>query len=476
MTAPAPDSAPAAPVPPSNKTALFVVFFVVFIDLLGFGIVLPLMPRLAVEYMSGFTREQIGLTVGLLYSSFSLMQFVFSPMWGRWSDRVGRRPVIIISLAGSVVCYALFGFACTLPSSSATLALVLLFVSRTLAGIAGASVSTATAVIADSTAPEKRAHGMALIGAAFGIGFTFGPLIAYAGLVGLPSESHTVWESPSEPLFDYGPDNHPADAVAVIKERVRREYLWVPGGIASALSLVALLIAVRKLPETLKPGNVATSHGRRGFSISRATEVIRMPAVGPLILIYFLAIFAFANFEATLALYTEEVLHFDDKANFLVFAGVGLVLMVAQGGVYRRYAKTVPEVRLASVGLVFMFVGLGGLAAIAFIAYQAGLTGGYTGLFYLTTAVAVFGFAFVNPSVTALVSRNADPSRQGEILGVNQSFAALGRIFGPLCGAFVFYQHASHSLPFLVAGGVLVLVVFLLVGYSKNKPAEPPAS
>ena len=451
MTAPASDTPPPPAVPPSNKAAMVVVFFVVFIDLLGFGIVLPLMPRLAVEYMTGFTKEQVGLTVGLLYSSFSLMQFVFSPIWGRWSDRVGRRPVLIVSLAGSVVCYALFGFACTLPSTDATLALTLLFVSRTVAGIAGASVSTASAVIADSTAPEKRAHGMALIGAAFGIGFTFGPLIALAGLVWLPAD-------PTNPTH------------------VSQEWLWVPGGIASLLSLLALVIAIRKLPETLKPG-AAPAHSR-GFSVGRSLAVLRMPAVGPLILMYFLAIFAFANFEATLALYTEKVMKFDDKANFLVFAGVGLVLMVAQGGFYRRYAKKVKEVKLVGVGLLFMFLGLGGLAAIAFVAYQADLSGGsggFTGLFYLTTAVAVFGFAFVNPSVTALVSRNADPTRQGEILGVNQSFAALGRILGPLCGSFVFYQHDSRSLPFLVAGGVLVLVLFLLVGYGKNKPAEPSA-
>jgi MFS transporter, DHA1 family, tetracycline resistance protein len=136
----------------------------------------------------------------------------------------------------------------------------------------------------------------------------------------------------------------------------------------------------------------------------------------------------------------------------------------------------VKEERLATVGLVCMFLGLGGLAAIAFAGYAAGFSAetvsGFAGLFYCSTAVAVFGFAFVNPSVTSLVSRNADPSRQGEILGVNQSFAALGRILGPLCGSVVFYQHPSRSLPFLVAGGVLVAVMFLLVGYAKNKPAE----
>ena len=150
--------------------------------------------------------------------------------------------------------------------------------------------------------------------------------------------------------------------------------------------------------------------------------------------------------------------------------------MIAQGGFYRRFAGKMSEVALMRAGLVMMFLGLGGLGAVAYFAYTIRQTGGTVGQFqwvlYAAAAVAVFGFAFVNPSVTALVSRNADPSRQGEILGVNQSFAALGRILGPLCGSVVFYQHPSRALPFLVAGGTLVLVLFLLVGYAKNKPSE----
>ena len=166
-----------------RKASLLVIFLTVFIDLLGFGMVLPLLPI----YAKDFARQldlseghtQVGLLIGLLMSSFSLMQFIFAPLWGRLSDRVGRRPVLMVGLAGSVVFYSLFGIATVYRS------LPLLFVSRIGAGIAGATISTAQAYIADATSLENRAKGMALIGAAFGLGFTFGPLF---GSLALPSE------------------------------------------------------------------------------------------------------------------------------------------------------------------------------------------------------------------------------------------------------------------------------------------------
>src|SRR6516225_2827997 len=168
----------------AKHAALGIVWLVVFIDLLGFGIVLPVLPRQAEPYLThlGLAPEAKGAVIGILFSVFSLMQFVFSPMWGRVSDRIGRRPVLLISLLGSVVFYALYGYAVTLPAGSGTLAIGLMLLARVGAGIAGASVGTAAAVIADCTPPERRAKGMALIGIAFGAGFTFGPLIAYFGL------------------------------------------------------------------------------------------------------------------------------------------------------------------------------------------------------------------------------------------------------------------------------------------------------
>ncbi len=423
------------------RFALLIVFLTVFIDLLGFGIVLPVMPRQAEPYLSelGVSPIAAGGIIGILFSVFSLMQFIFSPIWGRLSDRFGRKPLLILSLLGSVVFYALYGYAVSLPFDQSTLALGLMLSSRVGAGIAGASVGTAAAVIADCTTPERRARGMALIGIAFGAGFTLGPLIAYFGLI----------------IFNERP--------------------WGVGALASLLSFVALLLAVFVFRETRVPGRNAA---KEFFSISRTLSVLRIPAVGGLILIYFLAIFSFANFEATLARFTRAAFGMADDDNFLVFAAIGAVLVVA-GGLYRPLAKRYSEISLMTAGLVQMIVGLGGLAMVSWSLFQGGggtdLTavpndqgGSLKTAFYIASAFAVWGFAFVNPSVSALVSRSADSSEQGEVLGVNQSFASLGRILGPLVGSLLFAAHSSHAMPFVVAVLTLFCVGAILVNVTRS--------
>ncbi|MFN5757282.1 MAG: MFS transporter, partial [Planctomycetia bacterium] len=306
MPAPSSDDSPNAVTTP--RGALAVVFLTVFIDLLGFGIVLPAMPRQAEPYLSalGFSPLGVGAMIGVLFSVFSLMQFLFSPIWGRVSDRIGRRPMLILSLLGSVVFYAVYGLAVTFPVEQAATAIGLMLFSRIGAGIAGASVGTAAAVIADCTTPERRARGMALIGIAFGAGFTLGPLIAYFGLA------------------------------------IFRQQPWGVGALASLLSFAALLIAIFVFKETRRPGNATA---KEFPSVSRTAAVLGMPAVGALVLIYFLSIFAFANFEATLARLTKEAFGMTDDDNFLVFAFIGVVLMLA-GGFYRPLAKRLPESRL----------------------------------------------------------------------------------------------------------------------------------
>ena len=410
----------------SNGSALFIVWLVVFIDLLGFGIVLPVLPRQVGPYLTALALDEVwrGVVIGVLFSAFSLMQFVFSPMWGRVSDRIGRRPVLLISLGGSVAFYALYGFAVTLPTTQAELAIGLMLLARIGAGIAGASVGTAAAVIADCTTPEKRAKGMALIGIAFGAGFTLGPLIAYFGLA----------------LFKDQP--------------------WGVGALASVLSAVALVIALIVFKETRNPANKAE---KEFFSLTKTRDVLAMPTVGALVLIYFLAIFAFGNFEATLALLTKSAFDMEIDDNFLVFAFVGAVLMVA-GGCYRPLVKKRGELGLLTFGIVAMMLGLGALGAVAYLASTPERTGGdlLKPLFYVAIAVAVVGFAFVNPSVSALVSKRSDPARQGEVLGVNQSFASLGRILGPFLGSVLFQAHASRTLPYLAAVLTLLVVVALL--------------
>ncbi len=418
------------------KSTLLIVFLVVFIDLLGFGIVLPIMPRLAQDYLHGTPDNIKGVVIGVLFSAFSLMQFLFAPMWGRISDRIGRRPILLLGLLGSVVFYALFGFAVTLPSSEANLAVGLMLLSRIGAGIAGATIGTAAATIADCTTPETRARGMALIGIAFGCGFALGPLIAFFGME----------------LFD--------------NER------WAVGAIASILSACALLLAIMKLPETRRKSEHTPE--RAFFSISRTLGVIKSPSVGPLVVIYFLVIFAFANFEATLALFTGTAFGYSEKDNYLVFAFIGFVLLFA-GGAYRPIVKKRPEALLLKLGVALLFAGMGVLvviaSAIGIMRETPGIGRMLVPLFYIACAVSVIGFAFVNPSVSSLVSRRSDPNRQGEVLGVNQGCASLARILGPLCGSIVFYLERSHVLPYALACLTLVLVIMLLP--MVNRPAEP---
>jgi DHA1 family tetracycline resistance protein-like MFS transporter len=425
----------------TGRSAMMIVFLVVFIDLLGFGIVLPLLPRYGKRFLAGdwllpsWHNQALvtGLVLGVLMSSFSAMQFLFAPIWGRISDVVGRKPILLLGLAGSVLFYGLFGVASELGGSEhPELALLLLLAARIGQGIFGATIATAQAVIADCTTPEKRSRGMALIGAAFGIGFTFGPLVG-------------------------------AGSLAI------RDHLGAPGFAAAGLSLLALLLGIVLLPETLRPGSEAVAH-RRLLNWHALQGALRTPGVGLLIIMFFLATFAFANFESTLSLLTENALGLPEQSNFYVFAYIGFMLMLAQGGFYQMLARRgVGEITFITLGLVFLLLGMGGLCGFTLAAHQPEIFGGasfdFGGLLawlLVTVGIAVVGFAFLTPSIQALISRRSDPTRQGEILGVNQSAAALSRILGPVIGLALYHALPSHALPFAVAAGLLALVLLLV--------------
>jgi DHA1 family tetracycline resistance protein-like MFS transporter len=414
---------------------MLIVVLVMFIDLLGFGIVLPLLPRYGREFLEplfpgeGQARLR-GVILGLLMASFSLMQFLFAPLWGRISDRAGRRPFLLLGLAGSVIFYGLFGFASDWGAAEGRqlLGLVLLFVARIGQGIAGATVSTAQAVIADCTTPEKRSRGMALIGAAFGVGFTFGPLIGGGALLLYPA------------------------------------YHGAPGYAAAGISFIALVLAVLLMPETLRAGVIG--HRRGWLNLSGLRLALNTPTVALLILTFFLATLAFASFEPTLALLTQDVLRYSDLGNFLVFAYVGFVLMLAQGGLYQVLARRgVSEISFMLAGTVLMGLGLGGLGAASFVASRgpdaAPTTSQLLMAVLAAVTVAVVGFAFVTPSVQALISRRSDPTRQGEILGTNQSANALSRILGPMFGVGLYNLVPSHVSPYAFSVALLVVVLLL---------------
>ena len=391
----------------SRRGSLLVIFLTVFIDLLGFGMVLPLLPAYAQDFGAGLSKEQQGWLIGLLMASFSAMQFLFSPAWGKLSDRIGRRPVLMIGLAGSMIFYTLFGIASVYKS------LLWLFVARIGAGISGATISTAQAYIADTTTLESRTKGMALIGAAFGLGFTFGPLFGYLALMDDPT--------------------HPGPG---------------PGYAAAALSAAALLLAFFKLPESL---TVRGEHAeRKSFGLASVGDALATPSIGMLLVATFVCVCGFATFESTLSLFLKAAdgpFQFDYGDMLLIFAFVGLMLTVIQGGLVRRLAGKVPDVALASSGAVIEIIGFMLLARAPQV--------GTLGFLLVALGVVVTGFAFITPALNSMISRRSDPAKQGRILGVAQSVSSLARIFGPVIGARLFYLGSTYQ--FWVAAALMVL-------------------
>ncbi|MES2789894.1 MAG: MFS transporter [Planctomycetota bacterium] len=402
-----------------SKLPLLIVFVTVFIDLLGFGIVLPLLPRYAEFY------HATDLQLGLLISSFSAMQFIFAPLWGRVSDRVGRRPILLLGLLGSTCSYALFSYVSQLEQSTVWLGLDVLgwlFVSRIAAGIAGATIPTAQAYIADSTEQKDRGKGMALIGVAFGIGFVFGPLIGAISL-----------------RLNDAPD-------------------WRPGAVAAALSGIAFLFALLKLPESLRPGSkvvVREPGGLKGLSriLARHDLLLLMATM-------FLTTLAFAQFESTLSRLTETM-GMGGKSNYFVFAFLGMVLLISQGLLVRRLLPKWGEFRMAAMGAVLMAAGLP----------LVGLAGWSSSInqLYLVLPFCVIGFAALNPSLQASLSLRTSDHEQGEVLGYGQSASALARILGPLSGNYLF--GISHVYPY-IAGGLL-MVVGLMCVWMTGRGAKP---
>lgn len=432
------------PTPP--RGSLPVVFLTVFIDLLGFGIVLPLLPVYADEFAGHMTPGMQGLIVGLLMSSFSAMQFFLAPVWGRVSDRVGRRPILLLGLLGSVVFYSLFAVAAMQRS------LIGLFIARIGAGAAGATIATAQAYIADCTTKENRTKGMALIGAAFALGFTLGPLIAGASLLIGGHGAASPW----------------------------------PGWAAAALSAGALLLGWFRLPESLRPDS---SSAARSLDATTLVSALRRPSIALLVTSSFIAVFAFGGLESTLSLLVEDFAErsqateggisgirsllawtdffgFDDPERrrlasvTAVFAMLGLTLTFTQGFLVRRLAGKAPEVVLAAGGA--------SVSIAAFVGMAAAVRSDAFNMVLLATACEVMGFAFINPSVQAMISRRSDPRQQGGALGVSQSASSLARILGPLAAIPLF--KANLVAPYAAAAIVMsIAVVAILVAGRKGR-------
>jgi len=385
-----------------NKSFLILIFTTIFLDLLGFGIIIPILPFYAEHYGAS------AFDIGLLGTVFSLMQFIFAPIWGRISDRVGRRPIIVISLVGKAVAFLMFGLADSL---------FWLFAARIFAGITSATVPTAMAYISDVTSEKDRAKGMGMVGAAFGLGFIFGPAIG-GGLS----------------IYGYN----------------------VPIYFAAGISLIAAVIAYWKLPESL------TLDKRRyikavQFNFDNLINAVSRPNLGLLFLIFFSVTLSFANLETVFALFTERKFGYNAADNGYIFAYIGIISVTVQGGLIGPLVNKFGEKKLITFSTFLLSITFF-LITVPENIYA----------FLAIVGLIAIGIGIHNPSVVTLISKNTPAEEQGGIFGINQSFSSLARVLGPMWAGFIF-DAAGIGYPF-VSGGIMIFFVFLLTFrlYSKN--------
>jgi multidrug resistance protein len=391
--------------PPVSQASRAILFLTVFIHLIGFGIIIPLLPYYAETYGAR------ALVVGLLTTSFSFCQFLFAPVWGRLSDRIGRRPVLIGSLVVTGLSYLVY---------AAATSLTLLFVSRMIAGIAGATLSTAQAYVADTTTPENRTKGMGLIGAAFGMGFIFGP--ALGGI-----------------LSRWG--------------------FAAPAYASAALALGAAAFAWFRLRESLPPEVRAEAAARRR---SRATmrDAFSRPVVGTVLGLFFTATICFAGMEAILALFAQRYFGWGPHQIGYLFAYVGVIAAVMQMGIVGKLVRRFGERTLVRAGLLLMgaaFLGAGMAPPLMLFVVAMGLIAVASGM--------------LTPSLSGLISLATPADEQGGILGIYQSLGSLARAAGPFFGGLVF-DVVSPGAPLWMAGIVLWIAALAAARLPRRETAR----
>ena len=403
-----------------KRSPLIVIFTTVFIDLIGFGIVIPVLPF----YAEGTIFNATPRTVGLLFASYSIMQLIFSPVLGSLSDKYGRRPVLLLSIIGTGIGFLIIGMAKTL---------LMLFVGRILDGITGGNISTAQAYIADITTKENRAKGMGLIGAAFGLGFIFGPAIG--GI-----------------LSQWG--------------------IHVPFFFAAALCFANAMLLYFTLPETVTPDHPAKNLAAGGRSWRQVFASLKQPRLAFVLVIYFLFIVAFSIMTTSFSLYTMFRFGYDAQHTGYLFAYVGLIAVIIQGGLIGRLVKRFGELPLVIFGAFCFAISL---FAVPFVGPAAG------GLGALLIGGGVFsmGNSLATPALTSLASKSVGAEQQGVVLGVTQSTASLARAVGPSVAALLISSSIAHlgadGLPHFMSdhslfvtfwtGAAIMLLAFLLAFY-----------
>ena len=391
---------------------MLIIFLVVLIDLIGFGMIIPLLPFYA-EFF-----EADPAVVGLLMATYSFTQFLAAPFWGRLSDRIGRRPVLLVSLAGAAMAYVWLGFAESLW---------VLFAARAASGAMAGNISAAFAYVADITTPANRAKGMGVVGAAFGLGFIAGPAIG--GALAGADPAHADFQTP---------------AFA-----------------AAGLSFLALILALIRLKESLSPEiRASTASGPPGKGRWKFTAALRHPRVGLLILFSFLVTFVFAGMEATFPMWSRRQFGWGPEQTGYVFAFMGLLSAMIQGGLIGRLAQRFGEARLILQGAIALACG------VALIPFSDNLP-------MLLTAMLLLGcgFSVITPSLNSLISLQVGEGEQGGILGIARSATTLARVIGPAWAGLLF-SIFGKDWPFY--GGALVMAVVIYLGLRSFKSESAP--
>lgn len=426
---------------PQARGTVKVIFLTLFLDLVGFSIIFPLFPQLIDYYLRlnsenfllkaifnlmenittlggvAQTISPIVLFGGILGALYSFLQFVFTPFWGSLSDRIGRRPILLISVSGICLSYVIWFF-----SGNFTL----LILSRLIGGIMGGNISTATAVMSDVTDEKTRTRGMAFVGMAFGAGFIFGPAIG-----GIASLMRLDEHFPVLKTWGVNPFSFPAL-------------------IAFALAVINLIFIVMAFKETLPRERRGEHPSLRSANILKLLKPFGNKQINLTNFSYFSYILAFAGMEFTLTFLAVERLNYTSLQNGTMFIFIGTLMALIQGGYVRKYAHSVGEKKMALFGLFLLIPGLILLSRLH-----------TEKILYLSLSFIAMGSALIIPCLTALVSFCATKETQGQVLGTFRSLGALARVIGPFAASVIYWRFGA-STAYLVGTGMLFIPIALV--------------